>query len=251
MGLPVLLSIPHGGTRVPDWLRPKLCLSEAAMFSDGDPFTREIYDLGDAVEAVVAADVVRSVLDLNRAADDLPPQNPDGVVKSHTCQGIQVYREPLDEQQISDLIHSVYRPYHDRIARLLQTPGLQLGLDCHSMLPEGPPIGPDLGKARPDICLSDGRGLACAPEMTERFARCLRQAFQLPDTAVTVNQPFSGGTITRTYGGKPIPWLQVELNRRLYLEEPPFGDDGPRVRPGAIAKLNRCFHQALLLMFGN
>ena len=37
---------------------------------------------------------------------------------------------------------------------------------------------------------------------------------------MTLNEPFSGGFITRTHGNNPIPWIQLEINRSLYLRRP-------------------------------
>ena len=39
---------------------------------------------------------------------------------------------------------------------------------------------------------------------------------------ISINDPFHGGHITKTYGNKPVPWIQVEMNRDLYLTEPWF-----------------------------
>lgn len=249
MRFPVLLSIPHGGTEVPDWIRPKFCLSEAALFSDGDPFTRDIYDLDGSVFKVVAADIARTVVDMNRAPDDLPTRNPDGVVKTHTCEGLQIYQEPLTDNHVAVLLEKFHRPYHEALSRAVTMPGLKLALDCHSMLPEGPRIGPDHHCQRPLICLSNCRDTTCPRDVTAKFASCLRQAFQLPEEAVQINEPFSGGYITRTYGGKPIPWLQVEINRSLYLEDPPFGQYGPNVRRDSLRQLQSCFFQTLQQFF--
>jgi formiminoglutamase len=87
------------------------------------------------------------------------------------------------------------------------------------MLPVGPTIAPDTGAVRPAICLGDVRGTSCPRETTEKLADCLRQAFDLPASEVTINRPFAGGYITRTYGSQPLPWIQVELNRALYLDD--------------------------------
>jgi len=35
--------------------------------------------------------------------------------------------------------------------------GVMLGIDCHTMAAKGPPIGPDPGKERPLVCLSNAR----------------------------------------------------------------------------------------------
>lgn len=178
---PVVLSIPHGGTSVPVELQGRVSLDRHGIHDDSDPFVREIYDLGNRVAEVISTDIARAFVDLNRAPDDLPPANPDGLVKSLTCAGQPIYTpgKELDARLIACLIDTYHTPYHDRLERAVQKPGLVLGIDCHSMLPVGPPIGPDTGRPRPMICVGNVRGRACPMELAERFAACLRSAFCL------------------------------------------------------------------------
>ena len=54
----------------------------------------------------------------------------------------------------------------------------------------------------------------------ETLAACFRDVFALREEDVSMNDPFSGGFIARTYGGAPIPWIQIEINRSFYLRPP-------------------------------
>ena len=60
-----------------------------------------------------SARIARAFVDLNRAEDDRPPANPDGVVKSATCFDRPIYSEPLDDQTIERLLALYHRPYHE------------------------------------------------------------------------------------------------------------------------------------------
>ena len=93
--LPVLISIPHSGRKVPKELRDRTCLREVDILNDSDPFEREVYDLGDRVAGVITTDIGRAFVDVNRAPDDLPPENPDGVIKTHTCYRRVIYKNGL------------------------------------------------------------------------------------------------------------------------------------------------------------
>ena len=77
--IPVLLSIPHGGTKHPQEIEQNLCSTKHDLFDDEDPFVDEIYNLGEKVEKVISADIARAFIDLNRSLQDMPPQNPDGL----------------------------------------------------------------------------------------------------------------------------------------------------------------------------
>jgi formiminoglutamase len=87
--IPVFISIPHGGTNTPPELINRVCIQPKDIFDDPAPFTREIYDLEPWVLEVIDTDIARAFVDLNRAPDDLPPKNPDGIIKSMTC-----YKKP-------------------------------------------------------------------------------------------------------------------------------------------------------------
>jgi len=249
---PVLLSIPHGGDRIPPEVADQVVLSERDLLADGDAFTRDIYGIRDEVAVVVDTSIARAFIDLNRVADDLPPGNPDGVVKSHTCHGVPVYRNAIwnDEQFVNSLLNKYYFSYHRQLQeQLILNQDLVLMLDCHSMEAIGPKIGPDSGSERPAICLGNQSGKSCGETMTQHMARSLCRAFDMGAAQVTINRPFAGGYITRHYANKPVPCLQIELNRRLYLDRTGQGEWDFRINPVKIAEVREKFSLALKLFF--
>lgn len=250
---PVLLSIPHGGTEKPVELQERVCIDPFDLFDDSDAFTREIYRLGHRVEAEVTASIARAYVDLNRSVGDMPPEDPDGLIKSKTCYGKSIYikgKEP-DAPLVEHLISRYHEPYHQKIRELTHNRKSTLALDCHSMAAVAPVIAPDSGKTRPLLCLGNVQGQSASQKMTERLADCFRTAFSLGEADVTVNRPFSGGYITQIYGNNPVPWVQVELNRSLYLSEPWFERSSLRMDKDRLKELNAMFEQALELFFNN
>jgi formiminoglutamase len=223
--LPILISIPHGGTKFPAEISDRVCISKKDLFEDGDAFTREIYGIRDEVQAFVETDIARAFIDLNRETSDRPPHNPDGIIKSKTCHGQPIYSPELflDEAIIESLIQKYYDPYHNKIRDLLHTEKeIQLALDCHTMEPVGPSISSDEGKERPLLCLGNNYGKSC------------------PDD-------FAGGHITRKYGNDPIPWIQIEMNRKLYLSAPWFDNKSLTVNPSRLNQLREAFKTGLNL----
>jgi N-formylglutamate deformylase len=202
--LPLLLSVPHAGLRVPPEAEPYCILTEQQIIEDGDEGAAEIYDLASEVAAFVTTDVPRAIVDVNRAEDD---RRADGVVKTHTIWNVPVYGGPLPEGVVSALLDGYYRPYHAQLTERVSSE-TRLGIDCHTMAAKGPPIGPGSGIERPWLCLSNGEG-TCPPEWLESLAGCLEQAFEHP---VSMNDPFKGGYITRTHATE-LPWVQLELSR--------------------------------------
>ncbi|MFC1537597.1 N-formylglutamate amidohydrolase [Gemmatimonadota bacterium] len=247
--LPVLISIPHGGTEIPEELKERVGLTRLELFDDSDACTREIYDLGDSVAEVITTDIARAIVDVGRDSDDLPPSNPDGVVKTKTCYGREVYKNgrQLTDELVSEVLNRYYYPYHERIHLAVQRQDIRLALDCHSMAAVGPEISPDQGKKRPGICLGNINGESCSYDLVDRLAECFQQFFSTE--IITTNKPFAGGYITKKYGMNPLPWIQVELNRGLYLSRPWFDTNSLKVDHTRLMELQSKFKEALIGFF--
>lgn len=245
--LPVLISIPHGGSDCPPELADRVVVSPRDLFDDIDPFTREIYDLDDLVAVTIKADIARTFVDLNRAPEDRPPENPDGVVKTQTC-----YRRPIYEAGaepagpvIESLIATYHTPYHEALERAARQENIRLCLDCHSMSEYPPPIAPDTSRRRPLFCLSNAEGKTSSQKMLDSLASALGQAFECTPDGIRLNDPFKGGYITRRHGAGIIPWIQIEMNRSWYLTDPWFDHERLTVAPHRLAQLRDRFAEAL------
>jgi formiminoglutamase len=205
-------------------------LSREDIFSDGDPLTRSIYDFRREAAHYVESTIARATVDLNRSPDDLPPKNPDGVVKSHTVTGKGIYRQDRipGKKSLALLLRKYYQPYHNRLEIRSKQPRLFCGLDCHTMLDRAPATSKHPGEQRPFICLSNrgdrfgnrikGQRLTCPPEMLRSLAVFLKEQFPSEANNISLNDPFLGGYIIRRHS-RNLPWIQVELNRRAYLDK--------------------------------
>ncbi len=250
--LPILLSIPHGGTRRPPELDGHLSITNKDLFDDSDPFVIELYDLGDKVQRVIKTDIARAFVDLNRSLQDMPPNNPDGLIKSNTCYDKPIYangKEP-DDYLKTMLIELYYNPYHSSIQKSIDELDLQLCLDCHSMASTAPYFSPDKTQSkRPMFCLSNNDGQTSSQEIIELLADSISESYSIDRNEISLNDPFHGGHITKTYGNNPIPWIQVEMNRDLYLSSPWFDEDALSVDANHLQKLNKQFENSLDLLF--
>jgi formiminoglutamase len=245
--LPILLSIPHGGSRVPKELRHRVCITPQDLFVDGDACTSDIFDLGDDVQRVIKTDVARAFVDLNRPPDERPLHHPDGVVKTATCFQQPIFKpghEPGSELT-GLLIERYHAPYHARLKEATAEPGVRLALDCHSMLPSAPPVENNRGEPRPLFCLSNRDGATAPPALLGELAASIASAFEVQSERIGLNDPFKGGYIIKRHGGSRLPWIQVEMNRCLYLEKPWYDRETLRVDAGRISELRECFRDAL------
>lgn len=250
--LPILLSIPHGGTKKPPEILENLCITERDQFDDSDPYVIEIFSLKDRVEQVITSDIARAFVDLNRSMQDLPPKNPDGLIKSMTCYQKPIYKkghEP-DDSLRKILIEKYHKPYHRKIQKSISELDLQICLDCHSMATEAPSISPD-GKMnkRPTFCISNQDGKTSSKEMLESLAVSLCKSFSIDKNEIKFNDPFKGGYITKTYGNNPVPWIQIEMNRNLYLSEKWFDVDTLTINNQRLVDLNKMFDKTLTDFF--
>lgn len=209
MKLPLLASVPHAGWRIPSEAKPYCILTQEEVLEDGDVGASEIYALEAELEAFLTTDIARAIIDLNRAQDD---RRPDGVVKTHTCWRVPVYREFPPERVVNELLENYYHPYHARLRELAGT-GVRCGVDLHTMASKGPPVGPDPGVERPWVCLGNIDGTASPPEWIESLKDCFEVGF---GANVRVNDPFKGGFVTRAHSAE-LPWIQVELSRGPHM----------------------------------
>lgn len=231
--LPVLISVPHGGTEIPAQLKSRCLLTDVDIALDGDTWTKQLFDFQGLVKEYLAMDISRLVVDLNRDPLDRPPENPDGVVKTRTVEGLPVWSEPLNELEANDVIRTYYEPYHEQLMQKSTNPEIKFAVDCHTMLDVGPAKGQEEWEARPLFCISN-RGTAggeqgaekvtASPEFMRKLKGLLEETFQEEADGevplVTINDPFFGGYITRSHGRREeIPWVQLEINRRLYVPD--------------------------------
>ena len=154
--------------------------------------------------------------------------------------------------EMERLLDRYHRPYHEVLARTAGRGGVRLAIDCHSMIPIGPPLSADAGELRPMFRLGNlgdqagaGTEITAPPELLRFFADLLEKEFaDLSSPAglplVVMNQPTLSDYTLRRHGRGRTPWIQLDLNRALYVKEP---DEGASAVPDAdretIAALRR------------
>jgi formiminoglutamase len=191
---------------MPDEVKSLARIEREDVIKDGDEQAAEIFlPLRDRVAHVVTTEIARAFVDLNRSPDDF---RKDGVIKTHTCWNVPVYENAPDDELVAILLERYYYPYHSALRKLARSGDVRVGIDCHTMVAQGPPVGPDPGRPRPAACVSDADG-TCDRTWTEALASEL--AGSLGGDA-RINDPFKGGYITRTHAAE-LPWMQLEVSR--------------------------------------
>ncbi len=128
------------------------------------------------------------------------------------------------------------------------------------VLPNSPPISDNPGQPRHLYVyvieatiggMPIGCPITCPPEWIRALAESFRRVFA-NDGEITINNPFLGGYISQVhYGRKGIPWIQIEINRRLYLNEAYFNPDRMKVRKKLILGLRKKKYGMLLYNLGH
>jgi N-formylglutamate deformylase len=230
---PLVVSVPHAGTGVPEEDAPLLALEGQALLRDADLFVDRLCAGVPAIGApLLTASVSRYVLDVNRAPEDVDREvcaelerphrvSARGLVWRVTTDGAPVLKRPLTRTELESRIARIHRPYHTKLAALLEERRARFGyallLDAHSMPSMGRPGHADPGSRRADIVPGDVRGASCSPAIT----RLLVEHFESAGYAVRPNDPYMGGFITRHHGrpARGVHAIQLELNRDLYMDE--------------------------------
>jgi N-formylglutamate deformylase len=237
---PLLLSLPHVGSALPDWLTPRL-VPRALQTEDTDWHLDRLYGFARALGvSVLVPRHSRYVVDLNRPSENTPMY--PGVNNTALCPttfftGDPLYRrgEEPDDAEVAQRVERYWRPYHAalqaELQRLRAAHGQVVLFDGHSIKGTLPWL---FDGALPDLNLGTASGAACAPALREALAGVLAAQTSF---SVAVDGRFKGGQITRSNGrpAEGVHAVQLEMAWRCYMDEaPPFGyrdDLASRVQP--------------------
>lgn len=237
---PLVFSSPHSGNVYPAAFVAASRLDPLMLRRSEDAFVDELFAAAPGCGApLLKARFPRALIDPNREpyeldpgmfAEDLPEyvnrSSPRvgaglGTIARIVASGAEIYNGKLAFAEAEARIEQLYRPYHAALTELvdevLDRSGQAWLIDCHSMPAIGGPLDRDPGKRRVDFVLGDAHGASCAPWLIDWAHSYLRGM----GYSITRNDPFAGGFITRHYG-RPVKGchaLQIEINRRLYMDE--------------------------------
>jgi N-formylglutamate deformylase len=216
---PIIISIPHASTSVPEGLEENVLLTEDDLIGYSDLYTERIFEIPDTY--VVKAKASRVFVDVNRAPDDITQeyeQGEEGVVVHTTWDGKQIYDKEPTVTEVAGRIKLYHDSFHEEVDSYI--PASQFLIDGHSYLPIGPPLKADAGKERPDVCLGNSNFSTCTREQTVFF----REFFERHGFSVSINFPYQGKyTLGRHCHRRRIPHflvpgIQIEFNQKLYAD---------------------------------
>jgi N-formylglutamate deformylase len=213
-------------------------LDKVAIRSSEDAFVDQLYaKVPEFGAPLLAANMPRAYVDLNRAVDELDPaliydvkptrNNPRissglGVIARVVSKGRAIYTGKIALQEAQSRLETCWYPYHDQLQNLLNESHKAFGeailIDCHSMPHEAVKhLRHDDTDSRPEIILGDRFGAAASREIVDQ----IEDAFCSAGFICARNSPFAGAYISQRYG-RPMQSqhvIQIEIDRSLYMHE--------------------------------
>lgn len=237
--VPLVFASPHSGRcYAPDFAGASV-LDAATLRRSEDAFVDELFASAPARGApLISALFPRAFVDPNREPYELDPAMfedtlPDyantrsprvvaglGTIARVVASGANIYAAKLRFAEAERRIRTYYRPYHSHLQALVDATRERFGccllVDCHSMPSTGRAVEGG-GVEAADIVLGDCYGSSCA----EAVSNTAEQVLEQQGYRVIRNTPYAGGFTTRHYGtpGSGLHALQIEINRRLYMDE--------------------------------
>jgi formiminoglutamase len=202
---PLVVSIPHSGTDIPDGLEERFVSSWLAR-KDADWWVHRLYDFAPALGAtIVRTSVSRSVIDVNRDPSGrslYPGQNTTELCPTTTFDGEPLYRDGQtpDAEDIARRRELYFAPYHAalaaEIARLRERHRRVVLFEAHSIRSRIPRI---FDGELPNFNLGTNSGASCAAELTEAIEQICDSPFAPPPLAGEVRPEAGEGGSHETF----------------------------------------------------
>ena len=238
INFPIILSVPHAGTLLPqEFIDNSPCTVEE-LRSNEDSFVDElVQNASNLGIPMISMNIARAFVDVNRDKIeidptmyfDYPSETDDGcgrlcrvglgVIHRITANNKNIYRGPISYPEVLKRFEHVYDPYHKRLQQLvdkvLRKFGICFVLDCHSMPSK---ICNLMHEAKEiQFCL----GTLFEQSAPKEICETLYQTLTDKGYRVMYDCPYSGAFITFNYcqPRKKVYTLQLEANRDLYMIE--------------------------------
>ncbi|WP_077610101.1 N-formylglutamate amidohydrolase [Clostridium sp. Marseille-P2415] len=215
---PIIVSFPHSGTYVPDFI--KNSMRKSVVLTNMDWFLPELFDFLNAKGITqIISNVSRYVVDLNRDSGNLNPDNyKQSVIYETNTFGTPLYENSLNKMEIAKRIETFYKPYHEELRRQLESKILQFEkvylIDMHSFFQQ----------YNEDICLGNSDGATSGKDTME----VLKKNLQANGFSTNTNSIFKGGNTIKYYRklfGNAFQGLILEINYRAYIDNRYFGEE--------------------------
>lgn len=225
--IPIIVSMPHSGTYLPQEMKEKL--ADNIVLANMDWYLPKLlFFLKDFGITTLINNVSRYVIDTNREITD---SKSDSYAKNYiyikTTFNYEMYKKVLDNNEINYRIKKYYTPYHDCITNLMNDKLIKFNkvylIDLHS-------FGKDIEE---DLVLGNNYYQTANYEFTDLLESLLKKnGFK-----VSLNDPYSGGYIVKKYASENVETIQIELSYKKYIENRIFKNEAfPKIDNNLFGK---------------
>ncbi|MEZ2353375.1 N-formylglutamate deformylase [Caballeronia sp. RCC_10] len=220
---PLVISIPHLGTHIPDSMRDRYT-DVALTVADTDWHLDRLYAFAKEWGAtVIGARVSRYVIDLNRPPNDeslYPGQTTTSLCPTETFRGEPLYRDGCapDAAERRQRVERFWQPYHQTLdAELKRLRGAHANVllwEAHSIAGVLPRLFED---KLPDLNIGTQDGRTADASIQAR----VESAAKASGLTWVANGRFKGGYITRHFGAPKdgVHAVQLEMCQSAYMNE--------------------------------
>jgi N-formylglutamate amidohydrolase len=232
---PLIVEVPHAGLESPAPFLEPLAAPARSLARDADLYVDALYaDAPDEGATLIVANTSRYVIDVNRGEGDVDADVVEGArgdIRLHhglvwrtTSDGEPALSRRLTARELEERLDLVWRPYHRELATLVAEKrarfGIAVVLAAHSMpsADRGARRDPvESARGRADVVPGSRGRRSAAP----RFIDAVEEHAVAQGWTVRHDDPYAGGFTTQHYGrpADGVHAVQVELSRRLYLDE--------------------------------
>lgn len=217
---PLIVSVPHTGTEIPEHIVGLRSIADA--LHDADYHIDRLYGFAaDMGATIVRTAISRTVIDVNRDPSGVtlyPGQATTGLCPETTFAGVPLYHSGSapDARAIEARRIAYFDPYHSalsaEISRLRSKHPTIVVYDAHSIFSHVPRL---FEGELPQFNIGTFDGASCDAALTAGVAAACGSP------SLVINGRFKGGWITRHYGhpSRGVHAIQMELAMRGYLDE--------------------------------
>jgi N-formylglutamate amidohydrolase len=234
---PIIVEVPHAGLQIAAPFLELLAAPARALARDADLYVDALYQDAPASGAtMLVARESRYVIDVNRSEADIDGEVVEGgrsdfrvhhgLVWRTTSDGDAALTRRLTREELEERLDLVWRPYHRELTSIVERKlsrfGIAVLVAAHSMPSIERASNSSSREAREARHRADvvpgtrGRRSAAARFIDAMEAHAIERGW-----SVRHDDPYAGGFTTQHYGrpADNVHVLQVELARRLYLDE--------------------------------
>lgn len=238
--VPIIVSIPHSGTYIPQTMKKELI--DSVILANIDWYLPNLYSfLKDLEITTIINNVSRYVIDSNREISNSSNNSyVHNYIYTKTTFGNLMYKKDLEDREISDRITKYYTPYHQALINLMNDKLSHFNkiylIDLHS-------FGKNIEE---NIVLGNRDGQT----LNKEFTMFIKNSLEKLDFKVSLNNPYSGGYITRKYANNKVETLQLELSYKKYIDSRSFGNEEfPQINESLFIQTQeklKCFFKEII-----